>query len=351
MITGEFRLVLRLGLGLLADGHLDPAPLFVQAVELGRDLPRLLGVGRGQQPHAEVRFADPAAGVDPRPEREAEVAAGRRLHQPRRLGKCREPDILPRRHDPQALGHEGAVEALKPCDIGHGAERDQVEQVEDLGLGERLEGTASAQFAEQRDAEQERHAHGGKMPVRGAVRALVEAVGIDQRMGDREQAGALVVVDDDHVEPGRAGLLQRLERLRSAIDAHRDARAARLELDQRLARRPIALHQPVWDIDDRLGAEPAEQQHQQRGAGRAIDVIVAEDRDRLALLDGVGEALGALVHVLEAARVGQEVADLRLAMPRQILARHSAGEQQLVDQFVHSGATARPAAASATAAH
>ena len=116
-------------------------------------------------------------------------------------------------------------------------------------------------------------------------------LGLISAMRDREQARALVMVDDDHVEPGRLGLLERLERLRAAIDADRDARAARLQLDQRLARRAIALHQPVGDVDDRLGAEPAQQQHQQRRAGRAVDVIIAEDGDRLAALDRVGEPL------------------------------------------------------------
>ena len=57
------------------------------------------------------------------------------LHQPRRLGKRGEPDVLPPRHHLQALGDEGAVEALQPRDVGDGAERDEVEQVEDLGLG------------------------------------------------------------------------------------------------------------------------------------------------------------------------------------------------------------------------
>ena len=58
--------------------------------------------------------------------------------------------------------------------------------------------------------------------MRGAIRALVEPVWVDQRMRHRQQARALMVIDDDHVEPGVAGLLQRLERLRSAIDAHGD---------------------------------------------------------------------------------------------------------------------------------
>ena len=75
MITGASAWLRRLLLGLLADQHLDRPALLVQPVELGGDGPRFLGVGRGQQAHAEVGLADPAAGVDPRPEREAEVAA------------------------------------------------------------------------------------------------------------------------------------------------------------------------------------------------------------------------------------------------------------------------------------
>ena len=143
------------------------------------------------------------------------------------------------------------------------------------------------------------------------------------------------MIDDDHVEPGRPRLFERLERLRPAIDADATLAPLGLELDQRFARRTIALHQPVRDIDDWLGTQPAQQQHQQRRAGRPVHVIIAEDRDRLAALDRVGEPLGALVHVLEAAWIGQEVADARVTMARQVFALDPAGQQQLVDQRVH----------------
>ena len=240
----------------------------------------------------------------------------------------------------QALRDERAVEALQPRDVGDGAERDEVEQVDDLRLGAALRRTPrAAKLAQQRDAEQERHADRREMAVRSAVLALVEPVGIDQRMRDRKQARALVVVDDDDVEPGRRALRSSASNA-CAPQSTQTATlgAARLQFDQRFARRAVALHQPVGDIDDGLGAEPPQQQHQQRRAGRAVDVIVAEDRDRLAALDRVGEPLGALVHVLEAGRVGQEVADLGIAMARQIVARDAAGEQQLVDQRVHAEA-------------
>ena len=43
---------------------------------------------------------------------------------------------------------------------------------------------------------------------------------------DGKQARALVVVDDDDVEPGGLGFVERLERLRAAIDGDGEARAA-----------------------------------------------------------------------------------------------------------------------------
>ena len=164
--------------------------------------------------------------------------------------------------------------------------------------------------------------------------AFVEPVGIDQREGGRKHAGALVMVDDDDLERSGLGLLERFERLRAAVDADRQAGALFLELAQRLARRAVAFHQPVGDVDHRLGAEAAEQQDEQRRAGCSVDVIVAENCDRLARLDRVGEPFRALVHVLETGRVGQEIADRRGAVAREVGALNPAGEQQLVDQRI-----------------
>jgi len=60
---------------LLAHNRLDCTPFLVEAVEFGGDGAGFLGVGRGQQADAEVGLADAAPSVDPRAEREAEVAA------------------------------------------------------------------------------------------------------------------------------------------------------------------------------------------------------------------------------------------------------------------------------------
>ena len=169
MISGSFAWARGLLAGLFADDHLDRAALLVEAVELGGDGARFLRVGGGQQADAKVGLADPAPGIDPRAQREAEVAARRRFHQPRRLGQRDQPDIAALAHHLEPLRDEGAVEALEPRDIGDGPERDEVKQIEDRGLGDGLgKAAAATQFADQRHAEQERHPDRGEMAVRRA---------------------------------------------------------------------------------------------------------------------------------------------------------------------------------------
>jgi hypothetical protein len=127
-------------------------------------------------------------------------------------------------------------------------------------------------------------------------------------------------------------LLKRLERLGPAIDADGEAGAAPLQFDQRRSRRPVALHQPVGNVDHRFDAEAPEKQRQQCGRGSAVDVIVAEDGNGLASLDSIGHPRRRLVHVLEFRRVGQEIADGRRAVSGQVGFLHPAGEKQLIDQ-------------------
>ena len=61
---------------------------------------RLVRILGGQQAHAEIGLADPAAGVDPRAEREAEIAAVRRAVEPRRVEQRGEADVAARRPSP-----------------------------------------------------------------------------------------------------------------------------------------------------------------------------------------------------------------------------------------------------------
>jgi hypothetical protein len=70
------------GFGGLLHLCLDRPTFFVQPVKLLRDEARLGGIGRRQQAHAKIGFADAPAGIDARAERKAKVRASRRAVEP-----------------------------------------------------------------------------------------------------------------------------------------------------------------------------------------------------------------------------------------------------------------------------
>ena len=77
---------------------------------------------------AEIGLADAPARIDPRPQREAEIGAGRRAIRPRRLDQGGDADVAASGHDPDALRDERPVEPAQRGDIGDSAERYDVEQ-------------------------------------------------------------------------------------------------------------------------------------------------------------------------------------------------------------------------------
>ena len=88
-----------------------------------------------QQLRAEIGPADAAAGIDARAEHKAEVprlAAGR-VSRATSISAVR-PTRSRRRMRDQALGDEGAIEPIERHHVGDGAERDEVEEVEQIRL-------------------------------------------------------------------------------------------------------------------------------------------------------------------------------------------------------------------------
>ena len=81
----------------------------------------------------------------------------------------------------------------------------------------------------------------------------------------------------------------------AAIDGDEKRRAALGERADRLDVGAVAFENPVGDMHDRLDAADAQEARQQGRRGRAIDVVVAEDRDLLAAHHGVGEPLRRLL--------------------------------------------------------
>ena len=238
-----------LGLGLRHGGDLDRLALAVEAVELGGDTRAFGRIVLHEQIDAERGASDAAAGIDARPQQKAEMPRFRRAAEPREIHERGQPDIVPPPQRKQALGDEGAVEALERHHIGHGAERDQIEEAEEIGLRtlERPK-SARAQRAVERNDSHEHEADGGEM---AELRQVIEPVGIDHGERGRKHFVGLMVVDHDDVEAELARFCERLVAGGAAIDSDEQARALRGERADRLRVRSVAFEQAVGNVDDR----------------------------------------------------------------------------------------------------
>ena len=137
---------------------------------------------------------------------------------------------------------------------------------------------------------------------------LVLAVGIDHGDGGRQRLSGLVMVRDDHFEPGLGGGLQRPDSRRAAIDRDDEARALCLQLQERRRIRAITFFLAVRDIGEKLATDSLKEARQQRGGRCAIDIIIAEYGNRFTVRDCAGDAVGRLVHIEEDRGIRQGVA-------------------------------------------
>ena len=121
------------------------------------------GIRFEQQAHAEIGAPDAAARIDARPEQEAEMPAFGRAGEARRIHQRGQADMLAPAHREQALGDEGAVEPFQRHHVGDGAERHQVEEVEQVRLRtQHVPEAALAQFAIDRDHGHEHEAEAAR---------------------------------------------------------------------------------------------------------------------------------------------------------------------------------------------
>ena len=163
-----------------------------------------IGVVLQQQCRAEIGAADAAAGIDARSEQKAEMERLRRTVEPRRVHQRGQADILAPPHRDQALADKGAVETDQRHDVGDGAERDEIEIRQEIGLAApAVPETAAAQFAVHRNKRDEDEPDGGEMIE---MREIVGPVRIDERRDVRQLRIALMMVDHHHVEAELARL-------------------------------------------------------------------------------------------------------------------------------------------------
>ena len=296
----------RFGLGLRQGFQLDGLALAVEPVELGGDARRLDRIVLEQKPHAEIGAADAPAGIDARTKQKTEMPRLGGTGEPRHVHQADVAGALAPAQRDQALGDESAVEPGERHHVGDGAERHIIEKRQKIGLGT-LRGpkAAGAQHAVDRHHGHEGQAHRGEMAEAGKI---VAPVRIDDRHGRRQHLVGLVVIDDDDVDTERARFHERLDAGGAAIDRHQERGAARGERPHRLDVGAIAFEQPVGNVDQRVDAGLAQEARQQRGGGRAVDVVIAEHGDRLATHDRVGNPRRRLRHGGEHVGIGHRLA-------------------------------------------
>ena len=226
---------------------------------------------------------------------------------------------------------------MQCSDIGYRAQRHDIEQRKQIGFLAAGKEAALTQRAHQCDTQQEGDPDCGEVAMRGSVVLLVQPVGIDQRDRLGKFGRALVVIDDNHVDPRVMRHGKRFVCHSAAIDGDDQARTRLAEPDQGFARGTIAFEQAIRNVIACFDPEVAQQPDEQRGTGRAIDVVIAIDRDRFACEYRLRDAVSGHVHVAEERRVGQEVAQGGLPVAFDILCWNTARQQQLANDIVPQG--------------
>ena len=228
---------------------------------------------------------------------------------------------------------KGAVEPDQRHDIGDGRKRDKIERSKQVRALAAVPEACLAQSAIERDERHEDDARGAEIAEAGEV---VLTVGINERRRLRQRLRGLMVIEHDHIKAKLARDLERLAADGSAVDGHHERRASRGEILNGFDIGAIALGHAVGDMDDRLQPAGVQIFAQQRRAARAVDIVVAEDRNPLAGHDRALEALGRRRHIAQAKGVRHQIAEARSQMPVNRLWRDAAPREHAGDQFVMS---------------
>ncbi|MNS58427.1 hypothetical protein D3C72_913480 [compost metagenome] len=254
-----------------------------------------------------------------------------------------QPRIFPVRHDLQTQTGQGPVESGQPRHVADGAHGGQIQPLADVRLDPALEQAPRPRLAVQRRQQDENHARRRQIAL---PRVAAGTVRIDHGETGRRLLAHHVVVDDHDVQTDGRSVGHGLVRRRSAVHGDDQIGASRLQRIESPRAGAIAFRQAVGDIDGQFRIQCAEPAHQQGRAGRPVHVIVGEDVDAAARLQGVDDGRRRRIHVHEAGRIGeqgpqrgpQEV----LALIRRHAARGQSPRHRLIQiQRLHMGADGR----------
>ena len=298
-------------------GALDLLAARAQELDLRGDPARLDVARRQEQREREVRLLEPTGRVDARRETEGHVLPRRGAGAAARdLGEGARSGAGPLREEREARPHEGAVVAVERRDVRDRADRDEIEppaQVEgDPELGPHP--------GADRQREPDRREPLVGKPALGSMR-------IEERERRQRLVRHAVVVDDDGVEPGAAGIFEAFVIARSAVAGDEEGRACGEDARQSRRRQAVAAVESVGEDGDNLGAERPQHVRHERSGGHAVRVVVPEDADALLRPRRPREAAHRLVAVLH--RVGgREVREAWVEEPRRLRpVDHPPGDQ------------------------
>ena len=252
-----------LTLRLPRDSLFDGPALGVDRIQFDRDLPRTLGVVCEEQLESGIGSPDPAGGVDPRRQAEAEgVGVDRARVDPSDAHQRSQAGPRGAREGCKPLAHQPAVLALERHQIRHRRQRDKLDLVLDARSVERL-------------CELEGDAGSAQLGARIAAHAGMD----DRTIGEQLVGARRVVVADDHVQPRRPGGGDLVDGCDPAVDRDQQARSTRREpLDGR-HRQAVAVFDPVGQEPPDVRAEGPQRGDHDRGGADAVDVVVAVHGD------------------------------------------------------------------------
>ncbi len=164
---------------------------------------------------------------------------------------------------------------------------------------------------------------------------IVLPVRIHQRIGGRQCFAGLMMIDGHHIEAERLGFSKRLDAGRPAIDRDEKLRTLRGERAHRFGVGPVSFEQSVGDVDQRLESAMTQELGQHRRRGRAVHVVVPEDRDRLAPLDRINDTSRGLGHVGQHVRIGHQPAHGRIEKLLHAIELDIAPRKNAREQFRH----------------
>lgn len=170
---------------------------------------------------------------------------------------------------------------------------------------------------------------------RAEARQIVLPVGIDDERV-RQAFGRLMMVEDDDVEPERAGAGDDFVRGHAAIDGDEQVRAGRAQFLDGFGIRAIALENAVGNAYETGNAAGVKEARQQRGRTGAVDIVIAENRHGLAVRDSARETFDGGVHVLQDRRIGHERAQGRIEIGRRLVDAHAPARQHARQNVRHA---------------